>query len=268
MIKYPFQILLALVFVFSVTSCENEPLEGDFPINSNPTNPNNPGSPTDPGEGSTGDYWPTAVGNTWNYDTLNEDGSTNENDYQILSETTFEGLPAFELDNFFVQSQLDATDVDLELPGFLIKNEGNYTYFFPGLEDNNEGFVTSLAPIAYVFFKDYLSAGESFSDSFETIFSISYVGEEEIDFDPIESTTILNYTATVVQRDFEMTINDETFANVIHMNFTSSYFDVEFNQTISSETNIYFAEDVGPIKIENITPGEAFDSEITSYELN
>jgi hypothetical protein len=269
MYKYPIHFIFALAIVFSFTSCDNEPLDDDFPVNQNP-NPNNPGSPTDPGEGSTGDYWPTAVDNIWVYDTENADGSTNENDYEMISETTFEGLPAFELDNFFVQSQLDAfDDPTIELTGYLIKNEGNYSYYVPGSETNELGFMTTFQPLNYVFFKDYLEEGESFSDSFTFSLTISFEGDEDgIDFEPIDVSTTLDYTITVVQRDYEMTINEETFENVIHLNFASSYFDEEFNQTISSESDVYFAKDIGPIKIVDQNPTEGFTSEITSYELN
>lgn len=140
------RLLAVCIFAFSLSSCDNEPLEGDFPTNT--TNPTNPvaGPPTQPGEGSTGDYWPTALGNIWLFNTVFEDGTSSENDYEIIGQTFYDGIPAYQLSDFITPSvEFNGFDdslfesLDLELPevenlSYLIKNEGNYAIYYEGFE--------------------------------------------------------------------------------------------------------------------------------------
>ena len=54
-----------LFLTFGLTSCSDvEPLDPAVIVN--PTNPSNPSNPTNPGT-STGDYFPTALNNSWTY---------------------------------------------------------------------------------------------------------------------------------------------------------------------------------------------------------
>ncbi|MFN2262171.1 MAG: hypothetical protein ABR595_08930 [Psychroflexus sp.] len=269
MIKNSIKFVFVFGLLLNFLSCSNEPLEGEFPENVNPDNPTNPGTPTEPGEGSTGDYWPTAIDNIWYYETENADGSINENDYQILSETSVDGLPAYELDEFFVASQLESAGAAGEVTGYLIKNEGNYIFYNPGFEMVEEGAELSLSEFSYVFMKDYLEEGESFTESFVFNFTSSFDGGGEIGgFEPIEIEIEADLVITIVERDFEMTINEETYQNVIHLMIESTSTDSEFGESFTYTTEVYFAEDIGPIKILDENETEGFDSEIISYELN
>lgn len=287
--------ILCLFFVFtSYLSCDNEPLEGDFPSSQNPVNPDNPNTenpdtsspPTAPGEGSTGDYWPTAVGNKWNFETTNADGTTTENNYEILSETTYDGIPAFELSTFLFDDQLafdfDFSDFpigEIEAPelsntGYLIKNEGNYGYYSTSLDVSFGDLSMSVSPFGYVFFKDYLLEGESFESGFtyETTFGIdpdSEFADLGLDFSDMSTVIESDFESTIVGRDIEMTVNEVNFSEVIHLRFNTTYVDDTNNEILTGVSEIYLAKDIGPIKMVYTENDElGFESSILSYELN
>ena len=78
--------------------------------------------------------------------------------------------------------------------------------------------MISLDEFSYIFMKDYLEAGESFTESFVFNFTSSFDGGGEIGgFDPIEIEMTADLEITIVERDFEMTINEETYQKQMGM---------------------------------------------------
>ncbi|WP_127844210.1 hypothetical protein [Psychroflexus aestuariivivens] len=270
MIKNSIKIAFVFGLLISSISCSNEPLEGEFPDSLDPNLPSNPGSPTEPGEGSTGDYWPMAVGNTWVYN-VESNNSSSENEYSVNSETTIEGLPAYQIDNFISDAGVETPDLpveqDFDQPdNYVIKNEGNYYNLLESFSFEENGISLSISGFNYVFLKDYLEEGQSYSSDFDFTYTSSIDIEGFEDFEDIEFTQNFNYEMTMVERGMILEVNEVEYEDVIHIEIVLTISQEGLEETITDTSEVYLAKDIGPIRIINESEGST--SDLISYELN
>ncbi|WP_250432343.1 hypothetical protein [Hanstruepera flava] len=211
--------------IFSLNSCENEPLDSGFDIGNGNTQGNTDGDTdgnTDDDSNSTGDYWPRAIGNTWTYNAL----SGEEEVYNMIETEMFNGDEYYAYDSF------------LGLPTWLRKQGVNYYvrnevfYSIPGYDVQSTPFVVNML-------KDDAEVGESWSSDINyTISFIATAGSPEIPDTSVSAT----YSFEMIGRDLSRTVEGNTYENVLHVNLTVSA--LGQNET----ADYYYAKDVGMIE--------------------
>lgn len=226
--------LFSLFVLLTAFTCENEPLEGEF-VNEQ-TDPNNP---NDPGE-STGDYWPRAIGNMWNFD----DSFFGDVTYNMISTEQIDGKTYYKFDALFGQESWlsktgDTYYVRTAVGGFPV-----------------QGYDVSTTYIVVRMLIDSADVGDEWADN------VSYT----ISYTPIDGNTQeipdLDYSATysfeMMGRDLTRSVEGTTYDNVLH---------VQLNLIASGTSTIYdyfYAKDVGLIEF----VGAQSSGTLLNYSLN
>jgi hypothetical protein len=238
---------LFLFTSFAFLSCEYEPLD-------NGLNPDSSGGNNGGGSGgggtSTGDYWPTAINNVWNFST---DGDPAE-PMKIIGTSSMNGSTYYNFDS--VLGQNDGLSANAEVK--IKKNNGDY-YLYLKTEDISAGGITiSQTPAEYIFLKDYLAVNATWNGTYTQTTTYNIAGVP-----PINTTT--NYTGTILGKDLTETVNGQTYTNVIKCKVLQQ---ISFSgQTSNVETTYWFAKNIGPIKAQTVSNGETLTSILTSYTL-
>lgn len=234
-----FTYLLVILTSFTFISCENEPLTGTF---TDETGAGGSGSGSGGGAGSgtsTGDYFPRAIGNTWDYSVTGSGSNTN-----IISSTDIiNGVTyyRFEGENGF---------------GAIRKSAASY-FSRIGVNLNTPAYVITGTPIEIKFLQDDAPVGTSWENPVSTTYTYTPVGGSPA----IPNTTVnMNYKYTVEEVGISHTVNGVTYDNVIHL---SHILETGLG-TPDTVGEYYFSKDVGPI--EYAIDGESY--KLTSYSLN
>lgn len=274
-------ILFLSFLMFTVVSCDNEPLEG-FELESNDTNGggsgsggNGSGSGTgNSGGDSTGDYWPMAVNNSWTYN-FNIDGVPQEDSSIDMTDLVdYQGAPSYLMNYFGNNPQTtDGTELgDVSLTSYARKNGGDYWVFIASTTIEIEGIMeVTQSAYDYAVLKDYKNVGETWDSNYAI--TSSYVSL--LDGFPAPPDTTINVEAhfEILERDATLTVNDQVYSPVIKVRQFNTYITPGVpNSTAQIDT--YFAEDVGIIKSsttsldgdDNITT--VAETNLSSYTLN
>jgi hypothetical protein len=159
-------VFLLLLSVISFQSCENEALDSGIISNvdnqddgnnegndgGNEGNGNNEGT----GEESTGDYWPRAIGNMWNFN----DTFYGEVNYNMIATEQIDGNTYFKFDDLFNQEAWLRKSGD----SYFIRNAVNG---FP-----IEGYEVSTTFITIKMLEDTANVGDQWSTNVS--YTISY----------------------------------------------------------------------------------------------
>lgn len=195
-------------------------------------------------EESTGDYWPTAVGNQW---VLDQDGS--ESVMKIVSSEKINGDTYFKFDQFAGASE--------EVSGTAVvsikKVKGDYYLKLDDIVYNSEGVTGKITGYEYIILKDYLEANQTWTGSFsqETSFNIP-------NFPSIKMTS--KYTGTILEKGVIATIKGVSYKDVIKFKIHQES-KVEGEGAVSVDTEYWVAKDVGIIRAKT---GDSV-SELISY---
>ncbi|MBO9584529.1 MAG: hypothetical protein J7574_10265 [Flavobacterium sp.] len=219
----------AILFVmtgFMLTSCSNDS--------------------SDEGVGeSTGDYWPSKVGNQW---VFNQDGS--ESTVKIQSSSDKDGNTYYKFNQLF-----GATDgVSATAGASLKKVKGDYYIVMDELNYSSEGITGKMTGYEFILFKDYLDVNQTWTGSYsqETVFNIP-------NFPALKMN--VNYTGTILEKGTSIKVKEVTYNNVIkfklHLEASTQ------GQSSSSDTFYWIAKDVGIVKLES----SGTTSELVSYSL-
>lgn len=153
----------------------------------NPIDPNDPVFPDDPSEPSSGDYFPMAVGNIWNYTNITTGPS------KIISTQTINGKIYYRMTGAIINAQDLADDAQ----DFVRKENGNYY-----ARVNYPSFNQS---VEMILLKDYLNEGQGWEEEFTIT----------IDDEPGEVTQLTVSTTSVIESKGSYTVNGINYPDVI-----------------------------------------------------
>ncbi|HUH52167.1 MAG TPA: DUF6252 family protein [Flavobacterium sp.] len=192
-----------------------------------PVDPNDPNFPDDPSDPSSGDYFPMAVGNIWNYTNIPTDPA------KIISTQTINGKIYYRMTGAIINAQ-DLTD---DAQDFVRKENGNYyaRVNYPSLNQS----------IEMILLKDYLNEGQGWEEEF----TITMVGDE-----PDEVMELIVSTTSVIESKGSYTVNNINYPDVIKV---AAMVDTEFlyngepfgDQEPPLLHEYWYAKDVGLIKL-------------------
>lgn len=233
-------ILALTSFLFS--SCgDNEPLDDVLAGQVSSGSSGNGGT-------STGDYWPATVGNWWQY---SQNGVT-QDPVEVIGTDTFNSATYYELGSQSGNGNIFSGDTSM----WLNKNGGFYNIKIGDISFSGGGISGTVTGYELIVLKDNIATGESWTGSFTQ--SYTYTG--------LPSTTqTTNYTGTILEKDVTVTVDGETYTNVIKSQVTMS---VDFSgTTTTTSTEYWFALDIGPVKTISVAQGSTTESILTSYAI-
>lgn len=194
---------------------------------------------------STGDYWPSKVGNQWIF---SRDGT--ESTLKIQSSSNKDGNTYYKFNQLF-----GATDeISGTVGASLKKVKGDYYIVIDEVSYSSEGITGKTSGYEYILFKDYLDVNQTWAGSYslETSFNIP-------SFPSLKMNA--NYTGTILEKGISLKIKEVMYSNVIkfklHIEASTQ------GQTSSSDTYYWIAKDVGIVKLES----SGTTSELVSYTL-
>ncbi|HLN95880.1 MAG TPA: hypothetical protein VK183_09605 [Flavobacterium sp.] len=221
--------------------------EGDIePIGSQTTDPNNPTNPTNP---SSGDYWPMALNNKWEF---NNDG-TAQPPMTIVGTDQFGGKTYYRYDNFVGQSLGGST-----FGGNIWTNKTGANYYLRAKVSIPATDITpaiDISPIEFIVLKDNLPVGGTWTETVSQTTTIEGLP-------PVPST--VESTGTIMEKDISVTVNGVVYNNVIAVKI------VQNSLGETTENYYWYAKDIGLIKYRNYIASEPYDEtfEVTSYVVN
>lgn len=182
-----------------------------------------------------GDYWPTAIGNQWVWN-LN---GVEQDPYAIVSTNTIGGFSYYTFTTP-VQPNTATTRIRKASGNYYIKTEQvTHVTPMPGTTTGNEVIIL----------KDNVPVGGTWTDSF--VQTTTYTGMSPI-------TLNISIVCTIEAKDVTVTVNGTTYNNVIKV-----------NRVTTAGTDVYngsywFAKNIGPIRVQNMTNIQ----ELESYIVN
>lgn len=238
--RFKFLTSLAFFAAIFLTSCGDvEPLDPAVIANSGG---NNNGG----GNGSpSGDYWPAAVNNQWFFD----QNGTALPAMKMISTDNFSGATYYK---FAPQSNGTANNVTT----WLNKNSGVYTLKMGDATISAGGLSGTQTGYSMILFKDNIAVGQTWTGSYTQ--TTTYSGIPAI-------TQTTNYTGTIMEKGVTVTVEGETFTDVIKMNMLQ---ETSMMGSLSvTNTEYWFAKNVGPIKIVTYSGSGTYQSLLTNYTL-
>ena len=262
-------ILFAFVAIFSLNSCDNEPLEG-FDLSSPNGATTNPDGSNGNGNGGTssGDYYPRAIDNEWTY-SFNVNGTTQTLITKLTNSFVNNSNTVFESE----QQTVSIGNTSANVAGFIYKNGGNYYAYSNGSSFDFAGTYTATQTGVpnYIFLKDNVPVGATWSVAYSqtTNYTPSQQGIPNIP-DVVTNTTI---DFEIEEKDISVVVNGVTYSPVINVKATNTSSIAGTNTETENISYNYYALDVGLIKIESTgtnSSGSSTTTEslLTSYILN
>ena len=242
--KITYAIFALLIAATSLTSCDNEEVDGAIDL-SNPENPANPG-----GGSASGDYWPTAINNQWTY----SQNGTAQPPMKMI------GTDVFNNKTYYKFAPIAATGMETTASAttWLNKNNGVYTLKTGDLDIGVPGMSGTMTGFEYVILKDNIAVNETWSGTYSQ--STTYAG-----LPAISQTT--NYTGKILEKDATVTIDGETYTNVIKMNMNQQTSLMGTSFAIVN-TEYWYAKDIGVVKTKTFSGTATYESILLDYILH
>ena len=219
--------VLALLFIsaFSLSSCSSD----------------------DSGESTgttTGDYYPMAVNNKWQYT-----NGANATECNLIGTATFGGNTYYEFTD---------TDSQLAIQAWMNKRGASYYQKSAPYTETNGSTTVTIAGFEILMFRDDLQVGETWSGSAKP--KVTYTGGS--------TTANIHYVGHITARDASATLGGITYNNVIKMQMTLTETVNSQTTTISGEN--WFAKDIGLIYDSTTTSNDGVTKTryLTSYTLH
>lgn len=239
------RIVFTCLFIFSVISfqsCENEPLDTDF--FSNIDNDDDGGDDGDGGDGeageSTGDYWPRAIGNMWDFD----DSFYGDVTYNMITTEQIDGFTYYKFDDLFNQE------------AWLRKSGDSYYVRNAVANFPIDGYDVSTTYITIKLLDDSAEVGE------EWVSNVSYTVSYTPNVSGLPEIPDINvntsYSFEMMERDATRMVEGVEYQNVLHVKLTVS------STGIASTVDYFYAKDIGLIEF----IGEQSSGKLLSYTLN
>ena len=243
-------VFAILFLTFGLTSCSDvEPLDPAVIVT--PTNPSNPSNPTTPGV-STGDYWPTALNNSW---TFKDDGV-------IQPPVKIVSINSIGSDTYYTFNQAlgGSSNAFGNAITRLKKVGGSYYYKLEDIVVSPINGVPGLTVTGseQIILKDNVAVGATWNGSYTQ--TITYTDPQ---FPTI--STPFSYVGSIVEKDVSLVVLGETFTNVIKVKMVQT----STGDLAGTQTSFYwFAKDVGPIKYTIEDEEELSNADLVEYTIN
>lgn len=238
--KITFAIFALLIATTTMTSCENESIDSDIDL----TNPENPG-----GGNPSGDYWPTAINNQW---VFSQNGVA-QAPMKLIGTEVFSGKTFYK----FAPISGSGGQTSATASTYLNKTNGVYTFKTGDLNISSQGITGMQSGFEYVMFKDNLAVGESWTGTYNQTTTFSGLPA---------MTQTTTYKGTILEKDATVTVDGETYTNVIKMNMKQETIITGMSLSIVN-TEYWFAKDVGPIKTKSYTGTTTYENILIDYTL-
>lgn len=224
------KIVLALAFITSLTfySCSDD-------------------DTTESTGTTSGNYWPMAMSNTWEYN-----GNGQDSQMKITGTKQFSGKTYFEL--------TDDIDTDNDIKSYIMKDGA--VYFMrtdQSIIESNGGLIT-IEGYEIPFFKDNLEPNDTWSGNVSTKVNYKLNGQNT------NLTATIKYKGLILATDATEAFNDVTYTDVIKMRLQIEV--VIQGQSSEVLVEYSFAKDVGPIKTHEVGNGMTIDRKLTTYSVN
>jgi hypothetical protein len=181
-------------------------------------------STSDSGTPQSGDYWPSAINNIWNY----KDADNNPIEMKIVSTQTISG------NSYYKFSPQSANGVSNNI--FLRTIDGSYFLRTSDASINMVGLTGTQTGFEFIILKDNLAVDGTWSGSYDQ--TTTYTG-----YPAISQST--DYTGTILAKDLTETLDGVTYTNVIKLNI---YQETSYSGSLSIiNTEYWFAKSVGLI---------------------
>jgi len=240
--------LLSTIFILFIVSCENEPLEGfDLDELNNIIDPIV--TPTGLGsvstvqeEASSGDYWPRAINNEWNFNSTFYGPVS----YDMISTETIDGIEYYKFDELF------GAEAFLRKSGDVYYTRSNASDF------PLQGYEVTTSPIEVALLKDSAEVGDTWTTEVDYLITYTPIDANfpNIPAVPFQAT----YMFEMMGRDLTRTVEGNEYTEVLHVELTLT---VPGNP-LTEIVDYYYAKDVGLIE----ASGSADQSTLTAYSLN
>ncbi|MFA7446111.1 MAG: DUF6252 family protein [Flavobacteriaceae bacterium] len=215
-------------------------------------------------EPSEGDYYPMAVGNTWNYDISTEEEIA---EIKINTTETINGTLYYKVNELPIGVSSDIPDEEiqgLDLRAHLRKNGADYIQrFYAYIPEMMEELIpeTEIEAFEVTFLKDNLEAGESWTETVDIVTHVTFFGMTQT------VTANATFNSLIQEKGASLTVNGVTYTDVIKVKTTATI--VSEEGTEASEATNWYAKDVGLIQSFTTDPEEG-DSQMTllDYTLN
>lgn len=248
------RFVIMAIAAFQITSCDVEPIDPAV-LTDNPVSPVNPGENPDDNVPSEGDYWPTALNNTWRY---SENGS--EYDMKINSVNSIGGLTYYTFDNLFGMNE--GAGLGATATGRIRKAGGNYYFRMEDIvvSDMGAGFGMTVSGHEAIILKDNVAVGQTWETTFDQTTSFT---------SPIIPNVITHHVKTgkILEKGISINVRGVAYNDVIKClvteNVTGENVDPE-----NTATTYWFAKGVGPVKIQMVDSEENINTELVRYTLN
>lgn len=203
-----------------------------------------------------GDYFPMAINNYWNYD----NGSGTKS-FKLISIESINSLNYYKLDNPFLTDMGSGFFTPSDAVCHVRKQNGEYTqrtYLNKPETATSPGI--SIQAFDAIFLKDYLNVGDSYTQNINQVTTTSFMGSVNT------TNSTITYVISIEEKNVSLTVGSQTFSNVIKTKTISS------NSTgIYSISYNWYAKNIGPIKqINYSSDGVTINSQISilNYILN
>jgi hypothetical protein len=264
--------LFVLFTAISFTSCDTEPIDQNI-VSQDPGDDDggdddggDDGGDDNGGGGSaTGDYWPMALNNQWQFES---DEPQNDEPMKIVETETIDGTLYYKVNYAFANSGTD--DLTGTAVIYLRKQGAEYYQRVQVNVPEQEGLNVTVSPYELLILKD-LEPGQSWTDSTTQITSYQST-DPELPIDIPDSEATIDITGTVLEKDITVNVNGATYSHVIKVKCIQ---DVTIHLgggapdlTTSTVTFMWFCKGVGPIKSESTYEGETHVTQLVSYIVN
>lgn len=195
---------------------------------------------------STGNYWPMAVNNTWTFD---NNGSSS--DIRIIGNTVFGGTTYYEIS--------DPSESALGVQNWVAKKGATYLQKVAETSIVQDGVTINMEGYEVPLFKDDLEANASWSGTVSP--KVTYI----VNGQSASVNAKIKYTGTIVEKGASVTLNGETYADVIK---TRTRIEINIaNQLTVANLEYWLAKEVGPIREYQSANGQTVERTLTDYVL-
>ncbi len=200
---------------------------------------------------STGNYFPLALNNEWNFSI----GGADPISQKIIGTEVIGG------DSYYKFSGVNVDLFNSEVNYWISKKGGTYFQKIGDIDLSLNGVSIKINSYELEIFKDYLAVNQTWTDETSTkvTYTVDGQGSYSSDID------IIN-TGKILQRDATVTVNNKVYTNVIKMSLRQ---EVPLLDDVNVVESVYwYAKDVGPIKNSITNGGITTVSELVSYNVN
>ena len=183
---------------------------------------------------STGDYWPTTIGNSW---VFTQEGE--ESTMEIIGSDEIGGAKYYKFD------QMAGVGASLtgEVSSWIKKNQGDYYLKLGDINIDLQGFTGKVTGYEFLFFKDYLDVNQTWTGKYTHTTSYNIPNFPSI-------VTNVNYTGKILEKGVSVVLNGTTFKDVIKFKFTQVA-SITGQPTSEVISEYWIAKNIGLIKADN-----------------